>query len=272
MRPRNRLLVLLNSTEPSPYDVYFSILGFPVRIHWTFWLGCLLLGSSGDLQDILIFTVVALISILVHELGHTFAMRYFGRSAHIVLQWLGGLAIEGRADRGSGVWQDYSSSYATPRRRTTTEQIIISLAGPVVGLLLAGVVSLIVVLTGGEVSVHFDGFIPFPVAVLNEGTAPLLRQFVFVMLWFNVFVNIINLLPVWPLDGGQIAQALFVANDPYQGQTKAFQLSFVVAVLMAVAGLVVMGSSFMALFFGSLAFTAYQALTMGGGGGRRGGW
>ena len=36
---------------------------------------------------------VMFVSILVHELGHSLVMRYFGQSSHIVLYMLGGLAI-----------------------------------------------------------------------------------------------------------------------------------------------------------------------------------
>lgn len=249
------------STDSTPYDLRFSIFGFPVRISWTFWLGALLLGG-GDLNSFFVLAGVLLVSVLVHELGHAVAMRYFGRNASIVLHWMGGYAMEG----GEGAWQDYSRG--TYRRRTTGQQVIISLAGPAAGLLLGALVVLVVLLTGGKILVHLiGGFIPYPLALVN-GT-PALSLIANELLWFNIIISFMNLVPAWPLDGGQVARTLMVAKNPYQGLQNSLQLSMVASILMVAVGLLVLKSTFMAILFGSLAFGSYQELV---GGGRRNPW
>ena len=89
--------------------------------HPLFWFMALLFGAGlGSITQTLVWIVIVFISILVHELGHTFAMRRYGQDAMIVLYLGGGLAIP-----TSGRW-GYNS-------RTANEQIIISLAGPFAG-------------------------------------------------------------------------------------------------------------------------------------------
>ena len=72
------------------------------------------------LTRIAIWIGVAFVSILVHELGHAVIMRRFGSNARIVLHSFGGLAIP----EGS---LGFGRSY---HRRSSNEQIYISLAGP----------------------------------------------------------------------------------------------------------------------------------------------
>lgn len=248
--------------SPSPYDVRFSIFGFPVRISWTFWLGVLFLGAQ-DLDTLFILVGVVFVSVLVHELGHAFAIRFYGRPASIVLHWMGGYAIEG----SDGPWQDYSGGYA--RRRTTKQQVIISLAGPIAGLLLGAIIIAGVLLSGGKIEMGLIGkLIPFPVAFIYD--LPVLNSIINYLLWFNILISFMNLVPVWPLDGGQVARAVMVAGNPYAGMHNSLQLSLFSAIVMVVIGLLILKSTFMAILFGSLAFQSYQMLTMGGGG--RGHW
>ena len=79
---------------------------------------------------ILIIASVFFLSVLIHELGHTLAFRFFGIDSHIVLYWMGGLAIPGG---GMGAWNG-----GRTKRLNPNEQIVVSLAGPAAGLLLGG--------------------------------------------------------------------------------------------------------------------------------------
>ena len=94
------------SLEPprTAYDLHFRIAGIPIRVHPLFWLAALILGTSGNWDaegnvdpdagmQLLMWTGVLFVSILVHELGHSFVIRYFGQLPRIVLYMLGGLAI-----------------------------------------------------------------------------------------------------------------------------------------------------------------------------------
>ena len=86
---------------PTSYDLHFRVAGVPVRVHPLFWLATVFmgLGADGDPIDVLLWVVAVFTCILVHELGHVLAFRYYGMSAHVVLHAFGGLAIPG-AGRG----------------------------------------------------------------------------------------------------------------------------------------------------------------------------
>jgi stage IV sporulation protein FB len=82
----------------------------------------------------------------------------------------------------------------------------------------------------------------------------------------------VNLLPIFPLDGGQIAQQLFIVQDPWGGMVRALWLSVICAAIVAVLMLFAVQSVFAALLFASLAVSNYltlQQLSGGGGGGGR---
>jgi Zn-dependent protease len=79
----------------------------------------------------------------------------------------------------------------------------------------------------------------------------------------------VNLLPVFPLDGGQIALQLFIVNDSWGGTVKALWLSVFVGGAFAVIGGILMRDLFVALLFASLAVSNYFTLQQMGGGGRR---
>ena len=67
-------------------------------------------------------------------------------------------------------------------------------------------------------------------------------------------------MPVFPLDGGQIARALFVKADPWDGVRKSLWLSVIAGAILVVVSLLRFGSLYMALLFGLLALQSYQVL------------
>ncbi|QDU29196.1 Peptidase family M50 [Anatilimnocola aggregata] len=252
------------------WDLNFSVLGFSVRVHPFFWLMCLMLGGANDATHILMVTAIFFGSILIHELGHTFMMRRYGREAHIVLYGMGGLAIEGSNNEYSG--------YYHPRgeRRTAQEQIYISLAGPVAQLLLAGAMLALVKLLGGEtVVVMQHKVVPNFVVLPSAQISAELASFLFIALQVNVGWALMNLLPVYPLDGGQIAMQLFMLRDSEGGMVRALQLSIAVAVSVVLFALVTMGGDgwYLMLLFGSLGVSNYfMYMQIFGQGGRGGRW
>jgi stage IV sporulation protein FB len=72
------------------------------------------------------------------------------------------------------------------------------------------------------------------------------------MLWINFWWGVLNLLPIPPLDGGQIAQ-LFV-----KPKKRVYQIAVATAVVGAVLGLVWRESLYTAFFFGYLAWRNFQ--------------
>ena len=253
------------------YDLNFDIAGIPVRIHPLFWLVGVILGAGGGSQvdgaAIIIWVGVLFVSILVHELGHAFTMRRFGESPRVVLYMMGGLAI---ADSGWGMGKSSRNSF---------EQIVISTAGPAAGFALAGLVIALVYAAGGAILFQTDSF-PFWRIELERGvglTADVVQdnqyllEVIWSMLYINIFWGLMNLLPIYPLDGGQISRELFTQGDPWQGVRKSLWLSVITGAIVAALALLFLKSLFMAVMFGALAFSSWQALQQIGGGGGFGG-
>src|SRR6185503_219374 len=250
--------MLLQSPPPTRYDLRFTIAGIPVRVHPLFWLLTLLLGATGDLISLLVWVLVVFVSILVHELGHAFTMRYFGQSSHIVLHFAGGLAIPDSVQWGSR-WANVALG--------PNQYILISLAGPFAGFLLAGLTILGVLISGGSVGTTWlFGLIPLPLTAVLPFGGRVLGVLVSILLWVNIFWGLINLLPVFPLDGGNVARNILIQYDPLNGVRKSLWVSVITGGLIALAALVFLQSLYMALLFGLLAFQSYQSLqgrTMG---------
>ncbi|MDJ0756474.1 MAG: hypothetical protein QNJ45_23275 [Ardenticatenaceae bacterium] len=238
---------------PTRYDLNFTLFGFSIRVHPLFWIIAILFGTStGTIPLLLIWVIAVFVSILIHELGHSLAMRLYGVDSYIVLHGFGGLAIPTFSRRGRG---DLSPA----------QQVFISFAGPLAGFLLAGLILAVVAVFGGLISTGWLlGFIPVPNAFLPGGGS-LINGAIRLFLWVNVFWGLINLVPVFPLDGGQIARHILSSADPWNGMRNSLWVSVIAGALMAVAGLVLMGSIYIALLFGILAFQSYQMLRGSGG-------
>ncbi|HLQ44640.1 MAG TPA: site-2 protease family protein [Planctomycetaceae bacterium] len=181
---------------PTEYDLRFSVFGIPVRVHPVFWLTAALLTWEGGHLDLTLIGMLAVfVSILVHELGHAFATRRLGGRSEIVLEFMGG--------------------YATTIAHSRLGNIMIAAAGPAAGFALWLVARIILrAPIGGQ---------------LRENS---LRLYFFVrsLEWMNLVWNLLNLLPVWPLDGAHIAREVIGRFRRYDGWEMTLKLSIVVAV------------------------------------------
>jgi stage IV sporulation protein FB len=169
---------VFHPTSDTTWDLQFSLFGIPVRVHWSFWLGAVLFGwGLQDARLIFLFVVAMFLAILVHELGHSITILLFGARSGILMYMFGGMA-----------GNDLPSS-THPWKR-----IVISLMGPVAGFLFAAASYWTIVRL-------FDaGIQP------NQEVLFLLWTLFGINLWFSIF----NLLPIYPLDGGQILFQLLV--------------------------------------------------------------
>jgi Zn-dependent protease len=245
-------MMMFQPPPPTRYDLRFSIAGIPVSIHPAFWLIALLFGSSGDPLLIPIWIFVVFVSILVHELGHALAFRRYGQGSRIVLHFAGGLTIPEPVYWGSG----YANVAVSPN-----QQIFISLAGPLAGFTLAALVIFIVTVMGGSViTTRLFGFIPLPVNALMPFGGRVLSVLISMLLWVNVFWGLFNLAPVYPLDGGSVTRNFLLQIDPADGVRKSLWVSVIAGGLLALVGLIIFRSIFIALLFGLLAFQSYQSL------------
>lgn len=171
----------------------FRAFGFPVRIDPFFFLIMGFLGFSSDfgLQGVLVFLALAVVAVLLHELGHAFAARSSGHQASIVLYGFGGATTHhGPAlSRARGAY--------------------ISFAGPALGLVV-----------GIPLFLARDSF---PSSGLGYYAA-------YSALFLTLGLSILNLLPIPPLDGGQLlANAL--PGDAFDRARLAALVGLVVAVV-----------------------------------------
>lgn len=244
--------MLLSEPPPSPYDLRFSLFGIPVRVHPMFWFVSLLFGLSGKPKPdvILLWVGVVFVSIVVHEMGHALMARAHGWQPHITLHGFGGLA-----------------SYR-PTYHTTSSSLLISIAGPAAGFLFAGLVLLTLVALGHRVEFTWPPLSRMPFAFEGFET-PQLDLAIRFLLFVNIFWGLVNLLPVYPLDGGQIAREVLCVNDPADGTRQSLWLSVVVAAGIAVLAFTRLDDKYLAFFFAYLAYTSYSTLqaNFGPGGG-----
>jgi len=150
----------------------FNFLGFPVRIQFWFWLTCFIFGGGLSMEGaagwipVFEWTLVIFVSVMIHELGHALTVKGFGGYAGIELQAMGGMTYIGGAvfSRAQG--------------------ILISFAGPACNLFLGSAC-----LAAQLVLPHFS---PVADELFEMGK------------WVNLVWGVFNLLPVMPMDGGQI--------------------------------------------------------------------
>jgi Zn-dependent protease len=184
----------------------FSFLGIVVYLHWS-WFLIALYGISSRrgnyptllwpaLEYLTLFGIV-----LLHEFGHALACRSVGGQADQIVLWpLGGVA------------------YVSPPQRPGA--VLWSLAaGPLVNVALAPILTLLWVVGASS------GW--------NEAM-PNAYTFIKTVCEINYALLIFNMLPIYPLDGGQILQALlwFVL-----GRARSLMVATVVG-FVGVAGLI----------------------------------
>ncbi|MFN3189583.1 MAG: site-2 protease family protein [Aureliella sp.] len=257
---------MLQEPQQSDYDLSFELLGFRVRVHWGFWIAAAVLGwnwsngLAGSARIIgiesppapvllLVWIAAVFVSILVHELGHTLAFRFYGHSSRILLYHFGGLAIP----TSFGSWNG-----ARAQRLGAVENLVIAAAGPALQLVLAAVVVGLGIMLKVPMSVLFFSF---------EGTPQesLTTYAVFdALLYPSVFWALLNLAPILPLDGGRIMQSILQIMNVNRPNYAAHIVSIGAA---AVIGLYFMsnGQPFAGLMFLMFAGSNWQALQYGGG-------
>jgi stage IV sporulation protein FB len=174
------------------------VLGHDFFISWTALLLALFYlsgyaGTSGGVAAGLSVAAAVFFSILVHELGHAVVARYLGYGpCTIILHGFGGVTIH--------------------RRAKDNAAIQISLAGPAAGI-------------------GFGVFVFYLSKALgvSELGNPILYATVHTLLWFNLFWSVFNLLPIYPLDGGHVSEALLKGSlGPVNGRKATAVLSVLV--------------------------------------------
>ena len=248
--------MLLQEPPRSEGDLNFSLFGVPVRVHPMFWLLTLILGLGyREPMALLTWIVAAFLSILVHEMGHAAATRLFGFYPYVVLYGMGGLTLRGPGALGA-------------RNPGPAGEIAISAAGSGAQFALAAAVYFVLKAARYEVAV--DTRFPYlALPVLIDPNVPVgFLVFINQLFLVSVFWGLLNLLPIYPLDGGQISREFLQRVMPREGLRLSLMISAFAATFFAVYAAVEWQSVLTALFFGYLGLASLQALTAWG----RGRW
>lgn len=209
--------------------IRFSIFGIPVTVQPWFWLTMAFIGgglhASNSLQIMLVgvFAFAGFLSIMIHELGHALMIRKYGLPTSITLVAFGGFA-------------SYPSG-----RLNRKQSFLVTAAGPgvqfVFGLLLIVLAQLI---------------------EIPEGSlfGPFLSNLIIV----SIFWSVLNCLPIFPLDGGQMLAAVL---GP-QKQRYVHLTGVIVAVALGLAGYFYLGTILLPIFMAFFAWQNWQSFQVGG--------
>ena len=182
----------------------FRLAGIQVSLHFTWFIVAALEFTQfsrryhspiwGLWEYLALFLIV-----LLHEFGHAFACRQTGGQADRIVLWpLGGVAFVKPPERpGAYLW-----SIA---------------AGPLVNVLLFPILTFFL-FTAGNAHLRMSN--------------PDLYHFVLALWAINTGILIFNLLPIYPLDGGQILRGLLWL---WFGQIRSLQIASVIGLVGSVA-------------------------------------
>jgi Zn-dependent protease/predicted transcriptional regulator len=176
------------------------LFGVDLRIHLTFvfllafvWLTqSVTMGTAGAMRGLGLVAIV-FGCVVLHELGHAVVARRNGVAVRsIILLPIGGVTL----------MEDMGQHNADPAR-----DIRISVAGPVVNLIIAAVSGAFILAFLPQVNLWAQPFV-------HANNLP--RS----LFWGNVFLGAFNLLPAYPMDGGRILRALLAERMDYVRATR----------------------------------------------------
>lgn len=199
------------------------LFGVDVRLHLTFLILPLFVfwtdyaanqqNASGPRDLALVAIILACVA--AHECGHMLAARRFGLTPKaVILLPLTGVAL-----------YDESRVEKHPAANWVKREIRLALVGPLVNLALAGFAIAAISASGHPVELWAWPF-------LKARNLP--RSVV----WANLYVAGLNLLPAYPLDGGRILRAFLSKTLDLQSATRrAVSISSAIAMVLVFAGL-----------------------------------
>lgn len=188
----------------------FRAFGIDVFVHWS-WLVVAVIwyqlagrGFENELWNLGVY--VGLFAIVtLHEFGHALACKSVGGRADTIVLWpLGGVAFV----------------QPPPRPGPTLWSIA---AGPLVNVILVPVLALAVAATGVELT------------EAGLAAASDFEQFLVWMGFINIILLVFNMLPIYPLDGGQVLQSLLWFA---LGRSRSLKVASGIGLLVAVGAIV----------------------------------
>ena len=200
----------------------FRFAGVDVFLHWSWFLVAVFeINARAGKYSSIVWNVLEYLAlfliVMLHEYGHALACRQVGGRANQIVLWpLGGVAYVD----------------PPPRPGATLWSIV---AGPLVNVGLLPILLILVVLSR---------------SLGWAQTMPNVHVLLFAVLVINLGLLLFNLLPIYPLDGGQIVRSLLWFAV---GRARSLMLATLLG-FVGVAGLI-----FLALRIGSLWFGVLSA-------------
>ncbi len=191
----------------------------PLAIHPFFWVFAAIIGwlSSGTWIGTFIWVGIILVSVIVHEFGHALTALLFKQKARIQLIALGGVTM-----------------FEGPKLKFW-QQFLITFNGPLFGFFLFLLASFLL---------HFS----WP---------PLLFKILKITQVANLFWTVVNLLPVQPLDGGQLLRIVLEGFFGIKGYKASLLIGSSIAALISFYFFMVQAFLLGAFFF-LFAFQSFE--------------
>jgi Zn-dependent protease/CBS domain-containing protein len=161
------------------------VAGIQVFVHWTF---LILIGyivysnlkqgmGTIDILWSILFILTLFACVTLHELGHALAARRYNiKTANITLLPIGGVA-------------QLESMPEKPK-----EELVVALAGPMVNVIIAGLLFPLLSLSGGLDDLDVTRFSH--------------HNFLPSLMVVNIWLAVFNMIPAFPMDGGRVLRAL----------------------------------------------------------------
>ena len=188
------------------------LFGIPIRVHYTFllllafiwYVESSVLGAEAGFHSVLFWALI-FACVLLHELGHSLVAQSYGLTiTSIMLLPIGGV------------------SQITELPRDPIKEVAITIAGPVVNFLIAGILLLFAKM--------IDPSLQFSEISLQSGSM------IVDLFWANIMLGLFNIVPAYPMDGGRILRGLLAMKKGYADATrlaadvgKLFAIGFIVA-------------------------------------------
>jgi len=192
--------------------IHLTFLILPMFIYWTDYAAHQ--GAVNGSRDMALVGII-LLAVAAHELGHMFAARRYGLVPKaVILLPLTGVALydEARSERPNA---------ALARAR----EIRLAIVGPLVNLAFASLAAAIIAAMGRGIDLWSW---PWLYA----------RNLPRSLVWANLYIAVLNLMPAYPLDGGRILRAFISRSIDLSSATRrAVSISTAIAMVLILAGL-----------------------------------
>ncbi len=206
-----------------------TIIGIPIKIHFTFLLILALFAWSFSTSSVAFFGIIIgygalpidllwkvlfgiflaillFVCVILHEIGHSYVTQKYGYKIHSIT-----LFIFGGISQAEEIPQN-------PKMEFT-----IAVIGPAISIFLGAIAYVFYLLIN-----TFPASISTQIIVITVGT----------LAFYNVLLGLFNLIPAFPIDGGRILRSVLASRMEYKRATKiASNIGKGFAVAMAVLGI-----------------------------------